>query len=171
MIAALQLNNFFTESFSIGTNSYYVPGVTEDRVAGKINSSLEIAIPEKEGKYPYRVSLTVSIEPAQEKPALDPYAIKFKIIGFFTLSGNPSSDQKERMLNLNGGAMLYGILRGFVAQTTGSATFGKYILPAINFVDIYEKNAHQRALENEPELKKKSSTRKRRSPNKRRVKS
>lgn len=171
MIAALQLNNFFTESFSVETNSFYDPRVTDDRVGGKIHSSLEIAIPEEEGKYPYRVSLTVSVEPALEKPALDPYAIKFKIIGFFTLSGNPSNEEKDRMLNLNGGAMLYGILRGFVAQTTGSATFGKYIMPAINFVEIYEKSDRQRALKNEPELKKKSSTRKRRSQNKRRVKS
>lgn len=171
MIAALQLSNFFTESFSFTTNSFYDPRVKEDRVPGKIHSSLQIATPEEEGKYPYRVSLTVTIEPAQEKPALDPYAMKFTIIGYFTLSGTLSSEEKDRMLNLNGGAMLYGILRGFVAQTTGSATFGKYIMPAINFVEIYEKSASQRVLKNEPESKKKPSTRKRRSQNKKRVKS
>ncbi len=139
MIAQLQLNNFFTDSLSVKTNQFFDPKIKDGLISGKINCSTEIAIPKDGIQIPSRVVLVVSIEPATEKPALEPYELKIKIVGFFTFNGEMASDQKERMLGLNGASILYGVARGIIAQTTGGGIYGKYILPAVNFVDILEK--------------------------------
>lgn len=166
MIATLQLNNFFADSFSFESNSFYDPKVKEDRLPGQIECSFEVSTPQEEGKHPYLIVLEVSVNPAKERPALDPYAIKFRIVGFFTLSGNPPSEEKDRLLSLNGGTILYGIIRGIVAQATGSGPFGKYIMPAINLVEIYEKRKSQILSLNKPDLKKETSSKGRRKKDK-----
>lgn len=162
MIAALQLNNFFAESFSFVVNPFFDPKVKEDRIAGQIGCSIEVAVPQEEGQHPYRICLEVTIDPVKEKPALEPYVIQFKIVGYFTIKDKLSDEVKERMLSLNGGTILYGIIRGIVAQTTGSGPFGKYIMPAINLVDIYEKRKKRTLPEGKLDMGKKPSSKKRR---------
>lgn len=155
MIATLQLNNFFVDSFSFETNPFYDPKVKENRIPGQIGCSFEVRATREEGKIPYSIVFKVTIDPAKEKPSLDPYAIKFNIVGLFTLDGSLSDEERHRVLSLNGGTILYGIIRGIVAQTTGSGAFGKYIMPAINLVEIYDKRGKQAFQESKADVEKK----------------
>lgn len=143
MIAQLQLNNFFADFLSVKTNPFFDPKIKEGVISGKIKCSMEIGIPKDGVQVPYKVSLDVSVDPATKKPALEPYAVKIKIVGFFTFKGEITNDQREKMLKLNGATILYGVARGIIAQTTGGGFHGKYILPAVNFVDMFKKKENQ----------------------------
>lgn len=147
MIAQLQLNNFFVDFLSVKTNPSFDPKVKEGLIAGKINCATAIGIPKDGAQVPYRVILDVSIDPASEKPALEPYEVKIKIVGFFSFKGEMTNDQKEKMLSLNGASILYGAARGIVAQTTGVGVFEKYILPAVNFVEMSKQKEGQATKE------------------------
>lgn len=162
MIAQLQLNNFFADFLSVKTNPFFDPKIKEGLIAGKINCSMEIGIPNDGVQVPYKVVLDVSIDPAIEKPALEPYEVKIKIVGFFTFKGEMPNDQKEKMLSLNGASILYGVARGVVAQTTGGGIFGKYILPAVNFVEMLKQTENQTTEEILVEGKKKRTFKKHR---------
>jgi len=40
---------------------------------------------------------------------------------------------------INGAAILYGMLRGQVAQITAQSVHGQFLLPTANFIELYEK--------------------------------
>jgi preprotein translocase subunit SecB len=142
MISPLQLNNYFVKEMSFRTNPAYQAEPTV-RNEGKLLCSAEFG---KAAEVPdhFMVSLVLTVEPSEVTPALDPYHIKMRIEGYFNF--NPGADipqsEKERMVNLNGCSILLGLARGLVAQATGVSEFGKYLLPAVNFVEMF-KNAEQ----------------------------
>jgi len=136
MLATLQLNNFFIDSLSIENSRFFDPTMDEPCVEGQINCSHSILLPKDESSEPYMLALSIKVSPAEKKPALDPYLIQIKVVGFFTFTGKMDESEKEKMLDLNGASILFGIARGIVVQATGSGIAGKYILPAINFVEM-----------------------------------
>ena len=139
MIAALQLSKFFTEALSVKVNPFFDPKAPSGakRIAGKLHCHLEVGWIKGNPKK-YQMKLSVQIDPAQERPALDKYAVKLDLIGIFVVSGKMNEDDRERMVSLNGASILYGVGRGIVAQVTGNGPFGAYLLPALNFVKIFE---------------------------------
>lgn len=137
MISPLRLENCFIEELTVKANPSFAAKV-EERKEGKINCDLQMAVNSKDLSK-FKVVLSVSIEPSTEYPALDPYFIQVKLTGFFGFHGElPSKETMQRMISLNGSSILYGIARGQVIGVTASGTWGKYILPALNFVQILE---------------------------------
>ena len=144
MISPLQLNNYFVKELSYRSNPAYKaePAVRNE---GKIQCAVEfrtaITAPDH-----FMIALVLTVEPSTVTPALDPYHIHMRIEGYFNF--DPGADipqpEKERMVSLNGSSILMGLARGLVAQATGVSEFGKYLLPAVNFVEVF-KNAEQGA--------------------------
>ncbi len=66
------------------------------------------------------------------------YSIESEIVGFFDFPKSMSEDEMQYLIRVNGGAILYGILRGQIAQATGSFPDGKYLLPAIYMPDVFK---------------------------------
>jgi preprotein translocase subunit SecB len=138
MISPLLLNNYFVKELSCRSNPAYSTEA-EVRNVGKIHCSVEFGTATNAPDH-FMVALTIIVEPSTVTPALDPYDINMKIVGFFNFM--PQTDipttQKERLVTLNGSSILMGLARGLVAQTTGVSEFGKYLLPPVNFVEILE---------------------------------
>ncbi len=137
MISSLQLNNYFVEELSVRGNPVFEP-IGADRNAGQISCSVDMAKGVADDDGNYRIGITVTVRPAITRPALDPYEISLRVVGFFSFLPAPDmkSEDKDRMATLNGSSILYGLARGLVAQTTGVGEFGKYFLPGVNFVEL-----------------------------------
>lgn len=146
MISPLQLNNYFVKELSYRSNSTY-KAEPEVRNEGKIHCSVESGMGVNAPDH-FMVALVITVEPSAVTPALDPYHISMRIEGYFSF--NPGADipqpEKERMVSLNGCSILMGLARGLVAQATGVSEFGKYLLPAVNFVELF-KTAEQGTTE------------------------
>ena len=146
MNSPLLLNNYFVKELSYRSNPAYHAEPTV-RNEGKIHCSVECGTALNAPDH-FMVALVLTVEPSAVPPALDPYHINMRIEGYFNF--NPGADipqsEKERMVNLNGSSILMGLARGLVAQATGVSEFGKYLLPAVNFVEMF-KNAEQAATE------------------------
>ena len=136
MLSPLLLNNYFVKELSYRSNPAY-SAEAKVRNEGKIHCSIEFGIALNPPDH-FMVALILVVEPSAVSPALDPYHIRMRIEGYFNFK--PENDipqaQKERLVALNGSSILMGLARGLVAQATGVSEFGKYLLPAVNFVDI-----------------------------------
>lgn len=146
MNSPLQLNNYFVKELSYRSNPAYKaePVVRNE---GKIQCSVESGTGLNAPDH-FMVALVITVEPSTVTPALDPYHINMRIEGYFSFNPEAgiSQSEKERMVSLNGCSILMGLARGLVAQATGVSEFGKYLLPAVNFVELF-KTAEQDATE------------------------
>lgn len=136
MISPLLLNNYFVKELSYRSNPAY-DSKAKVRKEGKIHCNIEFGTGLNAPDH-FMVALTIVVEPSEISPALDPYHINMRIEGYFNFkqgSDVPPAD-KERLVTLNGSSILMGLARGLVAQATGVSEFGKYLLPAVNFVEI-----------------------------------
>ncbi len=136
MISPLQLNNYFVKELSYRSNPAYSADA-QVRNEGRINCSVELGRGLNAPDH-FMVALGIEVVPSEVAPALDPYHINMRIEGYFNFKPGTDAPQseKERMVSLNGCSILMGLARGLVAQATGVSQFGKYLLPAVNFVEI-----------------------------------
>jgi preprotein translocase subunit SecB len=75
----------------------------------------------------------------QEKDAVDRdtgYYVEAHIVGYFSFPASVSEDDREYLIRVNGGAILYGILRGHIASLTGLHPAGPLMLPTVMMHDI-----------------------------------
>jgi preprotein translocase subunit SecB len=139
MNSPLQLNDYFVQELVIRENATFSPTGTE-RHAGQINCKLEHARSIEPADH-FLVTLTVEVTPSPTAPAFDPYQIVLKIQGIISVHQNAqlTPEQIERLTTINAASILFGLARGLVAQATGVARYGKYLLPPINFVEMFER--------------------------------
>jgi|GEM_PF-1895409 len=143
MISPLQLNHFFTEELVVEDNPAFVPKGVK-RKDGKYGCEVEVGrattIPRQ-----FQVKLLFTVDPAQTAPALDPYRIRIRLIGRFEFSKDISKEIMNRMVKLNGSSILFGLARGIVAQVTGTGRSGGYLLPTVNFVEMFKEQSKEQA--------------------------
>jgi len=90
------------------------------------------------------MALDFRLSLASETPGtLVGYTIDVGIFGEFGLPDDISEEQRERIIRINGGMILYGILRGELAAFTGSFPGGKILLPTVYMPDVV-KDVEQR---------------------------
>ncbi|NOQ23527.1 MAG: hypothetical protein GQ565_12890 [Candidatus Aegiribacteria sp.] len=79
----------------------------------------------------YRMQLNVSLSP-------DDYGweIDSEIEGYFKCPDSWDISLREGMIRVNGGTILYGLLRGQIAAFTGSFPPGPFLLPTISMNDV-----------------------------------
>ncbi len=75
---------------------------------------------------------------AEENP---PYTITLTITGYFVFAEETPNSVMERMIDINGASILYGIARGFVGQATGASRHDQFVLPAVNFIELVKARA------------------------------
>lgn len=71
-----------------------------------------------------------------------PYYIFIKLSGFFSYNEGTEEEYIKKTLALNAPSILYGVARGIIAQVSCNYEYGKFIIPAVNFVEIL-KRKHQ----------------------------
>jgi len=84
-----------------------------------------------------RMVLRVMVGPDNdEENQTCPYEIKAEIEGFFAFSDELSDKQMGYLIRVNSMTILYGILRGEIANVTGSFPSGKFLLPTVMMQDV-----------------------------------
>ncbi len=85
----------------------------------------------------YRISMHIQLAAngytAEENA---PYTVDMTIIGYFTFAEGTAEDVSQKMIYINGPAILFGIARGITGQATGASKHGQFVLPTVNFVEI-----------------------------------
>jgi hypothetical protein len=66
------------------------------------------------------------------------YEIDTEIVGFFNFPETMTEDEIQALVRINGGTILYGIVRGEIAAFTGSFPGGKFVLPAVYMTDVVD---------------------------------
>lgn len=64
------------------------------------------------------------------------YSLDCEIVGFFRFPEDATDEAMQRLIRLNGCTILYGILRGQLANITGSFPRQKLILPTVMMEDV-----------------------------------
>ncbi len=85
------------------------------------------------------MNLRVKVAPDQlEETPTCPYEINAEIQGFFTFADDLSEEQMGYLMRVNSATILYGILRGEIANITGSFPAGKFLLPTVMMQNVVE---------------------------------
>lgn len=84
-----------------------------------------------------KMVMKFSITPNQEdETPRCPYAIDVEIEGIFSFPDDMPEEKVDLIVRVNGMTILYGILRGEIANVTGSFKSGKFILPTVMMQDV-----------------------------------
>jgi preprotein translocase subunit SecB len=78
-----------------------------------------------------------------------PYSIHVEIEGFFSFPADLEEGQMAYLCRVNSMTILYGILRGEIANVTGSFPGGKYILPTVMMQDVVNEIEERKEKERE----------------------
>ncbi len=63
--------------------------------------------------------------------------------GIFSLAEGTAEEEGQRLVMHNGVAILHGIVRGLLVSATGGCVGGPFILPAINYVELFRRKAEE----------------------------
>ena len=111
----------------------------DPEVAGQINvsHSFDYSVGRhKTEKNRYRLAFRFQAIPDTPQPA--GYVIRAEIVGFFSFPKETEPQKMEALVRLNGCTILYGILRGQIANVTGVFPQRKLVLPTFMMKDIVE---------------------------------
>lgn len=79
----------------------------------------------------FYVKLNMRLPGAVEHPT--PYTLDMEMVGIFNCTGgDPSKD--EKLVAINGPAVLYGSIRELVLQITSRGPYPPLVLPTVNFI-------------------------------------
>jgi preprotein translocase subunit SecB len=131
-----QLERFLLDSIVIRPNPAYSDASAEN--TGTISVGVSLAT-HNEDKRKRQVILEIDLHPKEgAEDRCFPYSISVVGRAFFLFQKDSAEKEVERFLNINGCAMLFGLLRGQVSQITSQSVHGQFLLPPCNFVEMYE---------------------------------
>ena len=84
----------------------------------------------RDNKNLFRLIFEVNFKPKNVNQS--GYIIESEIIGYFAFPESFNEVDMQMVIRFNGCTILYGILRGEIANFTGSFPDGKFILPTVN---------------------------------------
>ena len=133
--AALQVESTFLNGIRIQTAAPRLPGPPPPATIHAQTGLGELAEPNC-----WRADLSIVVRPADEKQPL-PYEIEASISGIFRVVAQMEADAARRLAYVNGMSILYSSIRETVLLLTGRSAGGPYVLPALSFVDEYDRLA------------------------------
>lgn len=124
----------------------------------KVEISLgEIADEPSRGEY----ILTIGVSNGESKPGF-PYRFAAQVEGFFELLSDEAQDDRKKLAVINGGSMLYGIIREQLLSLSTRHRNGPLLLPTLDFRALKElskdgSEAHQPDGQEKPKRKRKKT--------------
>ena len=138
MISPLRLDLYVIDRISIEANESF--DGRADRI-GTIDVDPQHYMHKKEPDV-HQLILTVTFGKADADPDGAPYVGEIVGRALFHLEGDELSEQdKANLVIINGAAILYGLLRGQVAQVTAMSHHGSFLLPPVNLVEAFKAKA------------------------------
>ena len=128
----LELENFFMTELHIEWH----PSVNSSEANRELSIDYKV-FQHQENKQLKRLDLHVNIFETQGKKKSG-YSIQSIISGVFSFPESFPEKDVEYLIRVNGGTILYGILRGELASLTGSFPGGKFVLPTVYMHEVVE---------------------------------
>ncbi len=136
MSSQFQLSRYEIESIAVTPNNKYNSELKSH--TGDVTSTLHVAGHKTDPKK-FIVVLELLVHPTKGRESkFYPYNIAIKGRGHFVFKDKPETDIAARILNVNGASILYGLLRGQITQITAQSVRGQFILPPLNFVEMFD---------------------------------
>lgn len=108
----------------------------------------------------YRLTLEVTCHEATAAGKKTGNAVEVEITGFFSFPDGTDRKKMNLLVRVNGVSILYGILRGIVANNTGTFPHGKFLLPTVMPQDIVKQIEEEKAAQRKPKAEEKPASRK-----------
>ena len=126
-------------------DAYYVDRLTFEVVDGwddEPESSWDIEVDpthlrNEEDPFEQQVALSVRFGPAEGSSA--PYRGEIAGRAFFRVTDEDDLDKAASLVAFNGASILFGLLRGQVAQVTAFARWSTFLMPPVNLVEAFAK--------------------------------
>src|SRR3989304_7543229 len=134
-ISQLQLRDYSLVSLHVDANPNFEEpkdGVSKEQLG------VDFDFGKQEKALVYKIDLRVQCNFPQSAFYRNKYRIKIHLQSFFEFDPSFPEQDVPKMLIPNGLAMSYSIARGIVAQATGTSLHGKFVLPTVNFVEIFK---------------------------------
>ena len=84
----------------------------------------------------YRLTFRAKLQEKDADGRDTGYCVEAHIVGYFSFPASVSEEEREYLIRVNGGTILYGILRGHIASLTGLYPAGPLMLPTVMMHDI-----------------------------------
>ena len=147
MQALLNINDYVVEELTVkGNSDYQKPAKV---LEGQIDIDFNAKRKDKEPLF--MITMFIELNKSKQAFANNPYYVYLKINGFFGFPKGTDEETMQKMISLNGLVMLYGVARGVIAQVTANGAHGKFVLPAVNFIELIKE---RKTSEVEPKRKK-----------------
>ena len=130
MIAQLQLQNFVVDQLTFKTALE-----EKEPSTGSIGVDFEVKAHAKD-KNSYLMIMQVDLNKGQAFKKNGGYQIQMQIMGWFKFTADLDEEAKNKMLGTNASSILFGVARTIVAQLTGTLGKRKFILPAVNLLEL-----------------------------------
>lgn len=145
----LQLDAFVVNSLRFRANPGYKPG---ESGGGRVDVEPEV-LRHKSEPHKHALRLAVRYRSDAQDLGSAPYDVAIEGTGFFSVTEEVPDDEALELIVYNGSAMLYGLLRGQIAQATAFAPYGPLLLPTVNLVPVLKRYFARRVAAQEPETR------------------
>jgi preprotein translocase subunit SecB len=134
----LEIREYFVDALAVQRNPSYKDGNAHD---GTLLVDFDIR---KAPDAPeFLITMTVDVNKDEAAFRKAPYRIGLAVSGYFGFPKGTDEEIIQKMIGPNGLSILYGIARGTVAQATACSRHGKFILPAVNFIELLREKAQR----------------------------
>lgn len=137
-LSPMQLKDFVVQLLHVEANPAFHP-----HDGAKVSDKLDIdfQMKERKGGGQYRIDLDVWVNKTEAEYRKCAYRIHVIVYALFEFEKDTPKAEIDKLLGLNGVAMAYSIVRGAVADATGTSLHEKYLLPTVNFVELMREKA------------------------------
>jgi preprotein translocase subunit SecB len=133
----LQLDQYTFSKLCVETNFGHKP----ETLAPMVNVQIQAGLgPVVGAENKYQVMLELSSLRAPDGTGTLPYEVTFQVVGQFSVL-DPSYNDKEKLVRINGTSILYSAAREMVLLVTGRGPWGPYQLPTVNFQTLSQQAA------------------------------
>jgi len=149
MQAQLNLIDYYIDDLSFVANRDHVP---TDTSCGTIEIDFDLSR-NSDNPLDFKISLIVDVNSREEDFQKCDYQIHLTMSGFFTFTEGTTEDTIMNMIAPNGLTILYGLARGMVANATAMSWHGKFVLPALNLIEIIKQKGEALSKPEKPRAK------------------
>lgn len=131
----LIIRDLFVDQLSLEATPDYQAG----NELGHVQVALKIDhLRSQEDPAAHQLVIALKLEPGDAETPL-PYSLQITGRGVFRIDADDLSDDEcNRLLIINGGSILLGMLRSQVISLTGVGRNGRFVIPAINLTEAIE---------------------------------
>ncbi len=133
MNAILQLEDYRLTRLVIEANTDVV---REEGKNSEVNILVDFDVLKAKDEPRFLVPMIFKMKPGKNKKYCSFKKIEVEIDGYFRLSPEATEEEERNLIPYNCLAIIYGLMRGIIANNTGKLPGGVIILPTMNFLNV-----------------------------------